>query len=77
MSELIIETHKITGEFYTTLDFGKNAVDWNIINKQVHSVCHCIWVESDLNSYVTIYGYEESCVRNAVNCLNTNLELTE
>ena len=73
--KLTIETYKPTGEFYTTLDFGNKQVDWNMVHKQVHSGCHCIWVESDLESYVTIYGWEESCVRDRLNALVTCLNL--
>ena len=69
MSELIIEKYKPTGEFYTTLDFGNKQVDWNMVHKQVHSGCHCIWVESDLESYVTVYGQEVKCVRDIFDCL--------
>ena len=46
-----------------------------MVHKQVHSGCHCIWVESDLESYVTIYGHEEKCVHDVVDGLNSNLEL--
>ena len=69
MNELIIETYKPTGEFCATIDFGRKEVDWNTIHKQLNSGCHCIWVESDLESYVTIYGHEVKCVRDIVDCL--------
>ena len=75
MNDLIIEKYKPTGEFCATIDFGRKEVDWNMVHKQVHSGCHCIWVESDLESYVTIYGHEEKCVHGVVDGLNSNLEL--
>lgn len=40
-----------------------------MVHNHVHSGCHCIWVESDLESYVTIYGQEVKCVRDIVDCL--------
>ncbi len=75
MNELIIETYEPTGEFYTTIDFGRKEVDWNTIHKQLNSGCHCIWAKSDLESYVTIYGWEESCVRDRLNAMEACLNL--
>ena len=75
MNELIIEKYKPTGEFCATIDFGRKEVDWNMVHKQLNSGCHCIWVESDLESYVTIYGQEVKCVRDIVDGLIRNLEL--
>ena len=75
MNKLIIETYKPTGEFCATVDFGNKQVDWNMVHKQVHYGCHCIWVESDLESYVTIYGWEDSCVRDRLNALEACFNL--
>lgn len=75
MDEVVIETYKPTGEFCATLDFGKKEVDWNTIHKQLHSGCHCIWTESDLESYVRIIGWEEKCVRDRMNALESHLKL--
>ena len=75
MSELIIEKYKPTGEFCATIDFGRKEVDWNTIHKQLNSGCRCIWAKSDLESYVTVYGLEESCVRDRLNALETCLNL--
>ena len=75
MNKTPIETYKPTGEFCATLDFGKKEVDWNTVHKQLHSGCHCIWVKSDLEAYVTIYGWEENCVRDRLNVLETYLNL--
>ena len=75
MSELIIEKYKPTGEFCATIDFGRKEVDWNTIHKQLNSGCHCIWAKSDLESYVTIYGWEESCVRDRLNAIGAYLNL--
>ena len=49
--------------------------DWNMVHKQLNSGCHCIWAKSDLESYVTIYGWEESCVRDRLNALEACLNL--
>lgn len=64
-----IGIYEKTGEFYSVLDFTKKEVDWNTIHKQLHSGCHCIWAESDLESYVRIIGLEEKCVRDRLNAL--------
>lgn len=62
MNNVNIEKYAKTGEFRATLDFYKKDVDWNVITKQIRSGCHCIWVESDLESYVRIHGHDVSCV---------------
>ena len=64
-----------TGEFCATLDFGNGEVCWNTIHEQLHSGCHCVWVQSDLESYVTVYGLEENCVRDGLNVLETYFNL--
>jgi len=69
MNKTDITKYEKTGEFRATIDFGRKEVDWNMVHKQVRSGCHCIWVESDLESYVTIYGHEVKCVRDIVDCL--------
>lgn len=69
MTNVNIEKYPKTGEFCATLDFGNREVCWNTIHKQLHSGCHCIWVQSDLESYVIVYGKEESCVQVVVNSL--------
>ena len=75
MNNVNIEKYAKTGEFRATLDFHKKDVDWNTITKQIQSGCHCIWVQSDLESYVTIYGWEENCVRDRLNVLEKYLNL--
>ena len=65
-----IETLKTTGEFRATIDFGKSEVDWNMVHKILNCGCHCVWVESDLNSYVTIYGRERKCVQDRLHSLD-------
>ena len=64
-----ITKYEKTCEFRATLDFSNKQIDWNMVHNHVHSGCHCIWVESDLESYVTIYGHEVKCVRDIVDCL--------
>ena len=75
MNRTSIELYKKTGEFRATIDFTRKKVDWNTIHKQLNSGCHCIWAKSDLESYVTIYGWEESCVRDRLNALEACLNL--
>ena len=75
MNNVNIEKYAKTGEFRATIDFGKKEVDWNTIHKQLHSGCHCIWAESDLESYVRIIGLEEKCVRDRLNALESHLKL--
>lgn len=77
MNKTLIQIYEPTGEFCATLDFGKREVDWNAIHKQLHSGCHCIWAESDLESYVRIIGWEEKCVRDRLGVLGTCLNLIE
>ena len=69
MEEVNIDEHKPTGELCATIDFGRNGVDWNKIHKELQSGCHCIWVESDLDSYVKMIGKEEKCVREMFHAL--------
>ena len=63
MEEITIETCKPTGELCATIDFGRKSVDWNKIHEELQSGRHCIWVESDLESYVKVFGKEEKCLR--------------
>lgn len=76
MNKTDITKYEKTGEFRATMDFNREEVDWNMIHNHVRSGCHCVWVESDLESYVNIYGYEENCVQSVVDCLNNSLKLT-
>ena len=66
MNNVNIEKYAKTGEFRATLDFHKKDVDWNIVTKQIQSGCHCIWVESDLESYVRVHGHDVSCVEHSL-----------
>ena len=66
MDEVIIGKHRPTGESCATIEFGRKSVDWNKIHEELQSGCHCIWAESDLESYVTVFGVEEQCVRDRV-----------
>lgn len=75
MEEAIIEGYKLTGELCATVDFGRKSVDWNKIHEELQSGCHCIWAESDLESYVTVVGKEEKCVRAAISQLKKVLIL--
>ena len=63
MEEVYIDEYKPTGELYATIDFGRKTVDWNKVHEELQSGCHCIWVESDLESYVKVFGKEEKCLR--------------
>ena len=69
MEEVIIEKYKPTGELCATIDFGRNSVNWNKIHEELQSGCHCIWAESDLESYVKVFGVEEQCVRDRIYAL--------
>lgn len=74
MSEFDIKPYRKTGEFRGTVDFTKIGVDWNILHKTIRSGCHCIWVKSDLESYIEVYGLEKHCVRNMCTSLDEYLE---
>lgn len=76
MEEVNIEEYKPTGELCATIDFGRKSVDWNKIHEELQSGCHCIWAESDLESYVTVVGKEEKCVRTTISQLKKSLVLT-
>ena len=69
MEEVIIEKYKTTGELCATIDFGRNSVNWNKVHEELQSGCHCIWAESDLESYVKVFGVEEQCVRGRLQAL--------
>ena len=69
MEESNIERYKPTGELCATIDFGRNSVDWNKIHEELQSGCHCIWSESDLESYVKVFGVEDKCVRDRLKAL--------
>ena len=73
MEEVIIDKYKPTGELCATVDFGRKSVDWNKIHEELQSGCHCIWAESDLESYVTVLGKEEKCVRTTISQLKKSL----
>ena len=73
MNNVNIEKYAKTGEFRATLDFHKKDVDRNMITKQIHSGCHCIWVESDLESYIRIHGHDVSCVEYVLNKLEDRI----
>lgn len=73
MEEITIEKYKLTGELCATIDFGRKCVDWNKIHEELQSGCHCIWAESDLESYVTVFGKEEQCVRAAISQLKAKV----
>lgn len=74
MNKTNIEKYAKTGEFRATLDFHKRDVDWNVIHNHVRSGCHCVWVESDLESYVTVYGIEKSCVIGVIENMSNEIE---
>ena len=74
MEEITIEKYKPTGELCTTVDFCRKSVDWNKIHEELQSGCHCIWVESDLESYVKVFGKEEKCLRGILLALQTCAE---
>ena len=63
MEELTIEKYKPTGELCATINFGRKSVDLNKIHEELQSGCHCIWAESDLESYVKVFGKEDKCLR--------------
>ena len=63
MEEITIEKYKPTGELCATVDFCRKSVDWNKIHNELKSGCHCIWAESDLESYVKVFGKEDKCLR--------------
>ena len=69
MEELTIEKYKLTGELCATIDFGRKSVNWNKIHEELQSGCHCIWVESDLESYVKVFGTEDKCVSDMLQSL--------
>lgn len=73
MTNVNIEKYPKTGEFCATLDFGNKEVCWNTIHKQLYSGCHCIWVESDLESYIRIHGHDVSCVEYVLNKLEYHI----
>ena len=73
MEESNIERCKPTGELCATIDFGRNSVDWNKIHEELQSGCHCIWAESDLESYVKVFGAEDKCVRTTISQLKKSL----
>ncbi len=73
MEEVIIEKYKTTGELCATIDFGRNSVNWNKVHEELQSGCHCIWAESDLESYVTVLGKEDKCVRTTISQLKKSL----
>ena len=64
-----MKIYKPTGEYFTTLYFGKREVDWNKVHQSLRSNCHCILAESDLESYVTVYGKEKDCIQAVVDDL--------
>ena len=69
MEEVYIEEYKPTGEICATIDFGRKTVDWNKVHEELQSGCQCIWVESDLESYVKVFGKEEKCLRDILRTL--------
>ena len=73
MEEVNIEEYKPTGEVYATIDFGRKSVNWNKIHEELQSGCHCIWAESDLESYVKVFGVEEQCVRDRIYALQLRI----
>ena len=69
-----MKIYKPTGEYFTTLNFGKREVDWNKVHQSLRSNCHCIWAESDLESYVIVYGKEKDCIQAVVDDLKEYAE---
>ena len=74
MKTFDIKPYHRTGEFRATVDFTKIEVDWNILHNVIHSGCHCIWVKSDLESYIEVYGLEKHCVHSMGTSLVEYLE---
>ena len=70
-----MKIYEQTGEYFTTLDFGKKEVDWNKVHQSLRSNCHCILAESDLESYVTVYGKEKDCIQAVVDDLKEYAEV--
>ena len=69
-----MKIYEQTGEYFTILNFGKKEVDWNKVHQSLRSNCHCIWAESDLESYVTVYGKEKDCIQAVVDDLKEYAE---
>ena len=69
-----IGVYEKTGEFYSVLDFTKKEVDWNKLQEHLRSGCHCLWVESDLESYVKVYGIEKSCVIDVIENMSNEVD---
>ena len=65
----VFKIYEQTGEYSATLDFGKKEVDWNKVHQSLRSNCQCIWAESDLESYVTVFGKEKDCIQAVVDYL--------
>lgn len=74
MNSFCIEPYRKTGEFTATVEFTKKEVDWNVLHNLISSGCHCVWVESDLESYIQVYGMEEHCVHSTCSSVVDYLE---
>lgn len=78
MSEYEIRPYHKTGEFCGVSHFSRKVVDWNKMYSLTKIGCHCIWVESDLESYIKVYGMEKDCVHTVLENLEDYLgELNE
>lgn len=75
MNTFDIKPYHKTGEFRGTVDLTKKEVDWNILHTLINTGCHCIWVKSDLESYIEVYGLEKHCVHNICTSLTDYLEI--
>ena len=69
-----ISIYEKTGEFYSVLDFTKKSVDLNKLKEHLLNSCHCVWVESDFESYVKVYGFEKNCVVDVINNMSKEIE---
>lgn len=63
-----IKVHEKSGDYFTVIELGKSDdTDWGAIHSIYACSCHCIHLNTDLDSFIEVYGAIPDCVEEVAN----------
>lgn len=62
-----IKVHEKSGDYFTVIELEGVDTDWGAIHSIYACSCHCIYLNTDLDSFVEVYGAIPDCVDEVAN----------
>ena len=62
-----IKVHEKSGDYFTVIKLEGADTDWSTIHSIYTGSCHCTYLNTDLDTFIYVYGAIPDCVEKVAN----------